>query len=137
MQDNSKKDFTGTIPYEILRRLNYNYGNTQDHLSTLIGKAETQNIWFEMNADLKNFLTELLKPGREVSGLRIYIGEYDNDTIPSGKPPANYLNKLTVGFIATKLVGGKHIDHPDETNAKTNLALDAYNHGELCPDICM
>lgn len=127
------KDFTGTIPYEVLRILNYNYGSTQDYLSTYKQKAETQSIWFNMDNDFRNFLAELLNPVRQVSGLRVYIGEYDKSTIPPGKPEIDYLKKITVGFIATKFENGKHIDHPDETTKKSNLAIDAYNHGELCP----
>lgn len=131
------KDFTGIIPYDMLINLNRNYQQTQDHLSTRKGQAETQSIWFEMDNEFKTFLAELLNPLRQVSGLRVYIGEYDKATTPSGVNPIFYINKLTVGFVATKFNGQKHIDHPDETTKKTNLAIDAYNHGKICPpDIC-
>jgi hypothetical protein len=124
---------TGEIPYEVLLRLHNNYQPTQDYLSIWKGITDTQSIWFEMNDDLKKFLEELLKPSREVSGLRVYLCEYRQDSVPPGSNPASYVRKLTVCMIGTKLVGSTHVDHPDEVKEKTNLALDGYNHGKICP----
>jgi hypothetical protein len=131
---------TGIIPYKQLIKLHNNYQGTQDHLTLHIGKGETQSIWFKMDAELINFLRELLKPEREVSGLRVYLGEYKAGETPPGTSDEYYAKKLTVGFIATKedpVASNIHIDHPDEVKDKTNLAFAAYNHGKICPpDIC-
>jgi hypothetical protein len=129
---------TGTIPYKDLMELHNNYQPTQDYLSTWKGKADTQSIWLDMNDDLRAFLEELLRPERNVSGIRVYIGEYTAGKTPPGTSDKDYARKLTVGFVATKKIGtDRHIDHPDEIESKTNLAFTAYNHGKICPpEIC-
>jgi hypothetical protein len=127
----------GTIPYKELLELHSNYQPTHDYLSKKKMKEETQSIWFELDDNFRQFLTELLNSSREVSGLRVYLGEYKVGNTPPGTTDEDYGSKLTIGMIATKEVGGKHIDHPDEVEEKTNLAFAAYNHGKICPpDIC-
>lgn len=131
------------IPYADLIKMHGNYGPKQDYLSTYIGQAETQCIWFELNDSFKKFLGDLLNPANQVSGLRIYLCQYDQDTLPKNLPEAKkpfYLNKLTVGLVATKAgASGKPDDHPDHPEAveKNRFMVDPYNQGKICPpDVC-
>jgi hypothetical protein len=131
------------IPYADLIKMHGNYQDKQDLLSTHIGQAETQCIWFELNQSFKNFLADLLNPANQVSGLRVYLCQYDKDTLPKNLPEEKkrfYLNKLTVGFVATQAGPSgdpnDHPDHPDAVN-KNQFMIDPYNQGKICPpDVC-
>lgn len=134
-------EFVEKISYEKLLIMHGDFRPKHDYLTDYIHKLETKSIWFEMDDSFKEFLTGLLDPENEVSGLRVYLCNYMSGTIPPDVPDAekdNYFNKLTVGMVGTKHAGGDyHPDHPDATGNKKFLAIDPYNHGKICPpDYC-
>ena len=74
--------------------------------------------------------------------MRVYLCEYDKTnlpTLPPGTDPEDYINKITVGMVATIDAGnGKHPDHPSsqEDNGFLVLTLEPLNNGKLCPPDC-
>lgn len=129
---------SGSITYKELMQLHDNYQPTQKQLTLWKGKEETQSIWLELTPDLTSFLQEILDPNNEISGIRLYMGQYDTDTIPPEWPSADYDKKLTVGLVPTIQVGENvHNDITGEDPMQPALAVTAYNHGKICPpDIC-
>ena len=134
---------SGNIPYAILQKLHNNYlSHKHKILSNDLGsKLDTKSVWFELNADLRNFLTDTLNDGK-VSGIRIYFMEYpamqtvmDDYTIPL-KPID--VGQLTVGLVTTADDGtGKHNDYYTQVNTgKFLMFTPPLNHGDLCPQTC-
>lgn len=129
----------GKIPYQDLQRMHNHYlNNKRKVLSPPDGEPETKSIWFENHDEFKTLLRDILDPNNEVSGIRVYICQHDQESIELIDSPnkSQYLNKLTVGFVPTKAISdAQHVDHPEAVNNTYGLA--AYDQGKICPpDIC-
>lgn len=128
----------GPVPYQKLMQMHNHYNaNKGHHLSKYYKKQETRSIWFESSADLLAFFSDFSNAANQISGLRVYLCQYDADTIPPGANPTDYLNKLTIGLVPTKYNpdNGKHEDHPDAV--AHGFVVEPYDQGKICPpDIC-
>ena len=141
MTDISKAAASANIPYAVVQDLHQLYLNRKHKfLSTdLQTKEETKSIWFELNPEMRDFLTEVLND-KVVSGIRVYLMAYPAEqtimhsvTIPAD--PAD-VNQLTIGLVTTKAAGGKHPDYPETGSGFKMLLAPPMNHGELCPTKC-
>ena len=137
--------FTANIPYDKLLELHQEYlDKKHSRLTRTAGnKKDTRTVWFELDASMRAFLSDLLTD-TNVSGVRVYLCAYKDKVDNTGPTPIphkpHYLKRLTVGFVATKNGGsGNHPDYPNSlTGANKNFVMaPPQNHGELCPpDIC-
>jgi hypothetical protein len=129
------------IDYHIMRDiLHVNYlGEKHQKLSEIIGKEETKTIWFDIN-NIRDFLTNILGDGA-VTGIRVYLCGYGDEVIshPHGNIPHDdsFVNQLTIGFVATRQVGGRHLDYHTSESKQSLLVAPPQNHGELCPTKCV
>lgn len=145
----SVADDAERVPYNYIMKLKRHYEKRTKRVLTAVKEfpnvdslSETSSIWFELGPQgdttkLRSFLQDLLTDP-VISGLRIYIGEYDSTTFPPGdnetkNDKKKYKNKLTVGLVATKRVGNYERDIPEVDKSKSNLAVAPYNHGKICP----
>jgi hypothetical protein len=129
----------GPLPYKELMRMHALFEkDKRKHLKDHYKKEETKSVWFPNNDDFKTFLVELLNPTNYVSGLRVYVCQHDKDSVPPGVDPAHYIDKITIGFVATEYneATGKHEDHHDAVNFKL-IIVPPYDQGKICPpDVC-
>ncbi len=142
MTNSQKAKDSGNIPYQTILQLHDRYlQRKHKFLTTDLGtKEETKTIWFELNADMRNFLTEVLNDS-DVSGIRVYFMAYpekqieiDGTLIPIDP---NDVNQLTIGLVTTSnAAGGKHPDYPQSIGGVKMLVAPPMNHGELCPQKC-
>lgn len=144
MTDTQKTTASGNIPYKLILDLHDRYlQGKHKFLSTdLQTKEETKTIWFELNAEMRGFLTETLND-KNVSGIRVYFMTYpktqtlmEGVTIPVD---ANDVNQLTIGLVTTQAgdgTGRRHEDYPESATGIKMLLAPPMNHGELCPQKC-
>jgi len=142
MTDSQKAAASGNIPYQTILQLHDRYLQRKHRfLTTDLGtKEETKTIWFELNADMRGFLTEVLNDS-DVSGIRVYFMAYPEKQIDIDGtliPIDPYdVNQLTIGLVTTKTDSqGKHPDYPESSNKVKMLVAPPMNHGELCPQKC-
>jgi len=116
---------TKAITLSELSTLHQTYlNNKATILSADIKKRETETVWFEMNADLKNTLTKILGDSK-VDGIRFYFTAY-KDVVENGFPEnVKDLSKMSVAFVATeKVEGGASTD---------STSIMPLNHADLNP----
>jgi hypothetical protein len=144
MNQSEKLAPSGNIPYDVLMNLANRYsGHKHRLLSADLGsKPETKEVWFELNQQMRDFLTEVLTD-KDVSGIRMYLMEYPSQqtiihgvTIPIDP---NDVSQLTIGMVTTKAgdgTGRRHEDYPETKSGIKMLLAPPMNHGELCPQKC-
>lgn len=133
---------SGNIPYQTVLDLHDLYLKQKHKVlsADLKTKEDTKSIWFELNAEMRNFLTEVLND-KDVSGLRVYFMAYpdkqtDFDGVLIPNNPMD-VGQITIGLVTTSTsANGKHPDYPESSNNFKMLIAPPMNHGELCPQKC-
>lgn len=133
---------SGNIPYALMLDLHdiYLQGKHKLLSNDLQQKEDTKTIWFELNDEMREFLTATLND-HIVTGIRIYFMAYPNSQaqmhgmrIPSDP---NDVSQLTIGLVTTSTDSeGKHPDYPETTSKIKMVIAPPINHGELCPNRC-
>jgi len=119
--------------------------NYKDNLGHINGK--TKSVWFSLQTlkDLVAYVDSINTEQKKGSGVRVYIGRYENHA----DYPQKYRNKRTLVLVPTYDLNGTSDNHIDDISVeevqkiKKDLEngtyledLSPYNHGELCPDDC-
>jgi hypothetical protein len=85
--------------------------------------SQTQSVWF----DRKSIEELLAKTDKDKGGIKIYFGEYDEETIAEvseGNDPEDYVGKLMV------ILGASN------DNEETVESSRLINGGSICPPNC-
>ena len=116
---------TKAITLSELSTLHQTYlNNKATIISAEIKKRETETVWFEMNADLRNTLTKILADTK-VDGIRFYFTAY-KDVVENGFPQdVKDLSKMSIAFVATEKAGG--------AASTDSTSISPLNHGVLNP----
>lgn len=91
-------------------------------------EEQSSFVYFDKKSIIK-FLEQVDDSG----GVRIYFGQYDEDTVKSLpasiKEPQEYIGRLSVALVS--------VDGQKKTSIKSSVDEGEYlNGGELCPPIC-
>src|SRR5579875_3009062 len=127
----SNEEIKTKVPYKMLMKMHQHYQNhICKHLTSHYKREETSSIWFDKN-EIKQFFQDFLDDIDNESGLRLYLCEYEADTLPATAPSRD-IDRLTIGLVATRYnpATDKHEDIHDSFNI---LGADPNNHGKICP----
>lgn len=122
------------IPTGYARKLAQNYRDNK--LGQRILDNDSRAVWFPKETILEALG---LEPGTttEFSGLRFYLGAYEDKDHAPEKYPKNRLhcNKITLVIVATKEIQDYHKDDLDEPDATPEYPVPfrEFNDGQLCP----
>lgn len=119
------------IPQDVAQNLIANYKDKKEPLlrEAMEGKPETTSVWFDYDFCIM-LMQDMLR--KEVNGLRIYFGAYDNS-----HPDPDNKDKMTVVLVTT--TGSRDQDTGDDniTSTVEEQSLSSiYNDGRLCPPKC-
>lgn len=114
---------------------------TREYAETMTGlfgndKINSRSVWFDYD-----LLRQLVTSGLNYDGIRIYFGNYGKTDFKGDTLELKYKDHDTVILMPTKR--GSKIDiHNDmfdcegKTTLWSNLFLEGYNNGQLCPTHC-
>lgn len=121
------------IKTALARQLVLNYKTMK--LGRQLREDDTHAVWFPKEVLLDALNATDLEPGATVSGLRFYLGAYDNEH----QPEVGKKEKLTLVIVQTKKVGEAQKDiledptaHPAYLMPKLAEPVE-FNDGQLCP----
>ena len=96
----------------------------KNHLERAIGKEETRSIWFDYDFCIM-LMHDLIR--KEINGLRIYFGAYDNSHSEEKK------DKMTAILVTTKGPRTGQTWGDDDIADVEEKFIEEYNDGQLCP----